>query len=283
MNRSNKSKFSVTLLSALAFGANSTSAMNSGIKTSGNLATKSSSFSTSKDSKLSPKSSQSVGTVSILEKVLIGAGITFGTAASFNETMASIMWAKNKQADSILKGKYSLINFLRTKIKKDDNQHPKPGEQDDKDLKNKPGEQDDKDLKNKKQEILLRYVTEKIRGQYILQKRSNAKYSDIDVEKNLNDVLELLRSIAATEVINSDGYEDLKSFIQADFTYFFRALVVSEDNTTKYFISFERDGNTTGYLMYKSDSHTGVNQSKKFDHDWKNTDDIPNRSFKLIK
>ena len=42
MSRFNRRKFAVTLLGALAFGANDASAMNSGIKNSGNLATKSS-------------------------------------------------------------------------------------------------------------------------------------------------------------------------------------------------------------------------------------------------
>ena len=72
MSRSNKSKIAVTLLSALAFGASDASAMNSGIKNSGNLATKSSSFSASKDSKLSSKSPQSLGTVGgrLLIKIL---------------------------------------------------------------------------------------------------------------------------------------------------------------------------------------------------------------------
>jgi len=142
MSRSNKSRIAVTLLSALAFGANDASAMNSGIKNSGNLATKSSSFSASKDSKSSPKSPQTVGTVggatsnknlkrieqglSMLEKVLIATGIVAGTGLMANETVGGVMWAMGKESDSILKGKYSFMNFLRSKIKKDDEQ-PAPG------------------------------------------------------------------------------------------------------------------------------------------------------------
>ena len=42
MSRTNKNKIAVTLLSALAFGANDVSAIDSGIKTSGNLPAKSS-------------------------------------------------------------------------------------------------------------------------------------------------------------------------------------------------------------------------------------------------
>ena len=30
----------------------------------------------------------------------------------------SVMWAKNKESDTLLKGKYSLTNFIRTKVKK---------------------------------------------------------------------------------------------------------------------------------------------------------------------
>ena len=112
----------VTLLSALAFGANDASAMNSGIKTSGNLATKSN-FSTSKEQKLDSKLPQTVGTVkgatsnknleringlSMLEKVLIGAGITLGAAEAANEIVAGVMWAKGKKSDSIVTGSRSL-------------------------------------------------------------------------------------------------------------------------------------------------------------------------------
>ena len=83
MSRSKSSKIAVTLLGALAFGA-SAQAIGSGVK--------------------DVKSGQSLGAVggvtsenniarikkglSILSKVLIGAGITFGAAAATNETVA---------------------------------------------------------------------------------------------------------------------------------------------------------------------------------------------------
>ena len=113
MSRS-KSKIAVALLGALAFGA-SAQAIGSGVK--------------------DVKSGQSLGAVggvpsenniarikkglSILSKVLIGAGITVGAVVATNETVAGVMWAKNKESDTLLKGKYSFINLIRSKIKKD--------------------------------------------------------------------------------------------------------------------------------------------------------------------
>ena len=136
MNRSNKSKIAVTLLSALTFGANDASAMNSGIKISGNLATKSSSFSTSKDSKLGSKNERIEKGVSVLKKglwkkILAGFVITGGAVEAANEAAAGIMWAKDKESDNILKGKYSITNLIRTKFKKDDKQ-PDPGDKENK-------------------------------------------------------------------------------------------------------------------------------------------------------
>ncbi|MBO6127220.1 MAG: hypothetical protein J6P21_04460 [Clostridia bacterium] len=140
MSRSNKDKIAVTLLSALAFGANDASAMNSGIKNSGNLATKSSQTVGTVGGATSNKNLEKIKKgLSILEKVLIGAEIAVVAGVVADETVAGVMWAKGEESDSILKGEYSFMNLLRSKIKKDDEQ---PGDKG----------KNPKELKGKKEE-----------------------------------------------------------------------------------------------------------------------------------
>ena len=57
---------------------------------------------------------------SILGKVLTGLGITIVGVEAINEAVAGVMWAKDIESDTIFKAKYSLINFLRSKNKKND-------------------------------------------------------------------------------------------------------------------------------------------------------------------
>jgi len=57
---------------------------------------------------------------SILEKVLTGLGITIVGVEAINEIVAGVMWAKDIESDTIFKAKYSLINFLRSKNKKNE-------------------------------------------------------------------------------------------------------------------------------------------------------------------
>ncbi|MBO6126749.1 MAG: hypothetical protein J6P21_01950 [Clostridia bacterium] len=118
MSRSNKRRFAVTLLGALAFGASDASAMDSSIKKS-MLAPKSN-FSASKDTKLGSRNERIEKGVSVLKrglwkKVLIGLGATVGVVGAANEAAAGITWAMGKESDSIFKGKYSFTNLIRSK------------------------------------------------------------------------------------------------------------------------------------------------------------------------
>ena len=101
-----KSKIAITLLVALTFGA-SAQAMNSGVKDAkpgqslGAVGGVNSKTNIARDGKA----------LSMLSKVLIGFGVTFGVAAAANETVAGIMWAKGIECDTL-----SLINFIRSKV-----------------------------------------------------------------------------------------------------------------------------------------------------------------------
>ena len=74
--------------------------------------------------------------LSILEKVLVGAGITIGVGLAVNEAVGGAMWAMGKESDSIIKGEYSFMNLLRSKIRKDESDSSDSEHRDEKKVKN---------------------------------------------------------------------------------------------------------------------------------------------------
>ena len=293
MSRS-KNKIAVTtLLSALACSATASAAGQNG-KDIKNVESQTS-FSTRKSSESSIKSARSLeGARSWFQKIPTWAKITalvsapILTAEIYNEIAGAV------SGKEWYLGKYSFVNLARGKgedenpesnensstVENSENQNEIDNNIDDKGKGNTGlgaapciGEDVIKKLKkgveeSKKDEKLFPY-----------------NYNNVDVNSEVSTIIMLLNSVAKSEVVNGNGYENLKSLFENNNKNFKGLTVDIYDELEKelcYMLKFKIDENWIGYIMRKVNNNVGMVQKAKWNgNEWK-LDGKPS-NFNLIK
>ena len=297
MSRS-KNKIAVTtLLSALACSATTTSAAGQNGKDIKNVESQTS-FSTRKSSESSIKSARSFeGARSWFQKIPTWAKITalvsapILTAEIYNEIAGAV---SGKEWYS---GKYSFVNLARGKgedenpesngnsstVEDSENQNETDNNIDNKSedkTKNKKytNSGDASLTTNEKKGTSLgaapcigKDVIEKLKKGVEESKKAKKlfpyKYNNVDVNSEVSTIIMLLNSVAASEVVNGNGYENLKSLFENN-NKNFKGLTVDIYDESKnelcYTLKFETNKVWTGYTMKKVDNNVGMVQKVKY-------------------
>ena len=325
MSRS-KNKIAVTtLLSALACSATASAAGPNG-KDIRSVESQTS-FSTRKSSESSIKSARSLeGARSWFQKIPTWAKITALVSAPivaaeiYNEIAGAVSGKK------WYSGKYSFVNLARSKGKDETKKPDENNDQDanqDANLKLDPNSNlnsnpdltldininDNKDKKytnsdganlttNGKKDTGLGaapYIGENVvkklkEGVEKAKKNTNAflyKYNNVDVDSEVSTITMLLNSVAKSEVVNGNGYENLKSLFENNDKNFIRLSVDIYNEPKKelcYTLKFETNEVWTGYTMRKVNDKVGMVQKLKWnDNDKKWEVDGKPSNFNLIK
>ena len=112
------------------------------------------------------------------------------------------------------------------------------------------------------------------------------KYNDVNVESEVSTVTMLLNSVAKSEVVDGNGYENLKSLFENNHKNF-KGLTVGiyDDDEPKkelcYILKFESNGVWTGYTMKKVNDKVGIVQKVKWNSNkWEVDGEILNFNLK---
>ena len=113
------------------------------------------------------------------------------------------------------------------------------------------------------------------------------KYNNVDVDSEVSTITMLLNSVAKSEVVNGNGYENLKSLFENNDKNFISLSVDIYNEPKKelcYTLKFETNGVWTGYSMKKVNDKVGIVQKIKWnDNDKKWEVDGKTSEFNLIK
>ena len=293
MSRS-KNKIAVTtLLSALACSATASAAGPNG-KDIRSVESQTS-FSTRKSSESSIKSARSLeGARSWFQKIPTWAKITALVSAPivaaeiYNEIAGAV------SGKEWYLGKYSFVNLARGKGE-DENPESNENSSTVENSENQNEIDDNIDDKGKGNtglgaapcigEDVIKKLKKGVKESKKDEKLFPYNYNNVDVNSEVSTIIMLLNSVAKSEVVNGNGYENLKSLFENNNKNFKGLTVDIYDELKKelcYMLKFKIDENWIGYIMRKVNNNVGMVQKAKWNgNEWKM--DGKTSEFSLIK